>query len=159
MTDRLSTYLNDHLAGAKFAIELLERLRDSHPDAPLGHLAAKMVDEITNDRATLQDLCETVGGNESTLKEVGAWLAERTARWKLRLGNDLDLGEFESLEMLSLGVLGKLKLWTALDAIAPSDSRLKDLDLKTLIHRAQAQHDELEAHRIAAAQECLLRQS
>jgi hypothetical protein len=31
MIDPLLTYLNDHLMGAKFAIELMERMRDAKP--------------------------------------------------------------------------------------------------------------------------------
>jgi hypothetical protein len=157
MADSLSIYLNDHLAGAKFAIESLERLRDSHRDKRLGRLASKILEEVQEDRAVLQDLCDKIGGNENMLKEAGAWLAERTARLKLRLSDDVDLGEFESLEMLSLGVLGKLKLWAALAAIAPDDARLGGVDFQALIRRAQTQHDELESLRMAAAKASLLR--
>jgi hypothetical protein len=157
MADSLAIYLNDHLAGAKFAIESLERLRDAHRDKHLGRVVAKILNEVQQDLAVLQDLCDKAGGNEGLLKEAGAWLAERTARLKLRLSNDVDLGEFELLEVLSLGVLGKLKLWTALGAIAPNDARLGGVDFWTLIERAQTQHDELESLRIAAAKEALVR--
>ena len=33
MSDPLSTYLHDHLGGAKAAIDLLEAMRDGHKDA------------------------------------------------------------------------------------------------------------------------------
>jgi hypothetical protein len=157
MIDPLSTYLNDHLMGAKFAIELLERMRDTHGNASISEFAAKMLKEVDADRAVLQELCSDVGGSGSTMKEAAAWLAEWTAQLKLRLGSDAELGDFEAFEVLSLGILGKSKLWTALSKLAPFDARLNGLDLQQLIQRAQLQHDEIEAYRLAAATKALNR--
>jgi hypothetical protein len=55
------------------------------------------------------------------------------------------------VETLSLGVLGKLKLWQALLAIQNTDPRLQKLDYNTLIARAEAQHDKLEQLRLHLA--------
>src|SRR4051794_35005738 len=82
MTDPLSIYLSDHLAGAKFAIELLEDMRDGHQSDSLTNFAAKMLTEVAADRAVLQELCSEVGDGESVLKKAGAWLAERAAQLK-----------------------------------------------------------------------------
>src|SRR4051812_40119602 len=111
MKNALATYLNDHLAGAAFAIELLEHLRDTRETAAVGRLAANVLEEVIEDRDLLQGLRDRIGGNTS-LKETMAQLAERASRIKLRLSSDSDFGEFETLELLCLGVLGKQKLWS-----------------------------------------------
>jgi hypothetical protein len=154
MSDPLSIYLSDHSAGAKFAIDLLDYLRETHEKSSLGQFAERLVAEIKEDRAVLEKLSNDVGGT-SFLKEASAWLAEKTARLKLRLGTDAGLGEFEVLETLSIGVVGKLKLWQALSQIADQDAHVRGLDLVRLIARAQEQHDEIELRRLEAAKKVL----
>ena len=151
MSDSLSTYLSDHLAGAKFAIDLLEHVRDSHANLPLGLFAGRLVSEIKDDRSVLESLSKEVGDGGGVLKEATAWLAEKASRLKLQFGNDAGLSEFEVLEVLSIGVLGKLKLWLALSQIVDRDARVRALDLDRLIERAKAQHDEIESRRLEAA--------
>jgi hypothetical protein len=90
-----------------------------------------------------------------SLKEVSAWLVEKTARLKLRLGSDAGFSEFEVLETLSLGVVGKLKLWQALSQIADQHSRVRGFNLDRLIARAQEQHDEIELRRLEVAKKVL----
>jgi hypothetical protein len=155
MSQQLATYLNDHLAGARFAIDMLERLRDTQSDDDFKQFAARMLDEIEADRSVLQQLAEEVGGR-NVLKEASAWLAEKASRIKLRLGSEDNLAVFEALEALSLGVLGKLKLWRSLSEISPSHSLLRNIDLATLSERAQSQHDEIEARRLAHAKSVLI---
>ncbi len=60
MSDALSAYLHDHLAGAAFAINLLELIRDQHEDDDLGHFAAHILAEIEQDRDTLRHMAERV---------------------------------------------------------------------------------------------------
>jgi hypothetical protein len=155
MSDQLATYLHDHLAGARFAIELLERMRDSHSDRELRDFAAKMVAEIEEDRAILQGIADNVGDGTSAIKEATAWIAEKASRLKIRLGDGDDLATFEALEALSLGILGKLKLWQALSTISQHETRLQGIDLAQLAMRAQTQHDQIETHRRTAASRAL----
>jgi hypothetical protein len=70
---------------------------------------------------------------------------------KLQLGTDESLGVFETLEVLSLGILGKRALWRALEAVAAADTRLQAIDFNTLINRAEAQYAAVEARRLEAA--------
>ena len=154
MNDALSTYLDDHLAGAAFAIELLEHLRDTRENTTLGTFAAHVLEEVVADRDVLKGLCDQLGGN-SLLKETVGRLAEGATRLKLRLSTDTDFGEFETLEILSLGVVGKQKLWSALAEIAPLVPQLGDLNFERLMRRAQDQHDQLDAFRISAAKKAL----
>src|SRR4051812_1252860 len=108
MNDRLAVYLHDHLAGARFAIQLLERLRDAHVNEPISTFAATMLIQVDEDRAVLQQLADTIGEGRNTIKDAAAWVAEKATRFKLQLAADADLGVFEALEILALGILGKL---------------------------------------------------
>jgi hypothetical protein len=151
MDDPLATYLNDHLAGARFAIALLERLRDAYPDASHRQFATTLLGEIEADRLVLQNLADQVGGDTNAFKEATAWLAEKASRVKLRLGSGDELALYEALETLSLGILGKLKLWQALATVADGQPWLKRLDLNELAERAKSQHEGVETRRLAAA--------
>ncbi len=149
MSGQLETYLHDHLAGAKFAVQLLENLRDETPDAGISQLAADLLVQIEADRAVLAELVEQIGGKTSTVKEVAAWVAEKAGRFKLTVG-DL-MGTFEAIEALGLGVLGKLALWNALRLIRSQDARLDGVNFDDLITRANQQFAELENARLRLA--------
>jgi hypothetical protein len=155
MNERIATYLNDHLAGARFAIELLERLRDAHADEPLGRFAGELLVNIDEDRALLQEIADQVGGEGNTFKEATAWLAEKASRLKLRLGADAELGVFEALEALSLGVLGKLALWNALKTLRDTRNSFERIDFDSLASRAIVQHAQLESLRLQLAPSAL----
>jgi hypothetical protein len=150
MNSNLATYLNDHLAGARFAVDLLERLRDTASDPNSRAFADELLGEIESDRAVLQTLIDRIS-SKSVLKEATAWLAEKAARVKLRLGSDDDLANFEALETLALGVLGKQKLWYALCHLSKTDDRVAGPDYRDLAEIAQAQHDRIEERRLMAA--------
>lgn len=61
--DLLATYMHDHLAGASGSLNLIEDLRDDHTGEPLGRFAAGLLSEIEEDRATLEQLANRVGGS------------------------------------------------------------------------------------------------
>jgi hypothetical protein len=150
MSDALATYLRDHLAGATSAIEVVEMLRDQQAGTPLGDFAVRLLEEITADRAVLEELAQRVAAGSHPLKEAGAWMGAKVARIKLgHLGGEL--GTYEALEFLALGIQGKLALWRALQRIAPVDERVRSLDLERLVGRAQAQYAEVEERRLAHA--------
>ena len=151
MSHPLATYLHDHHAGSVLAINLLESLRDQHDGEPLGTFARELLVEIEADQAVLDDLAERVGAKSSGFKEAAAWLAERITRLKLGRNAAGPLGTLEALELLSLGILGKVALWRALETIADTDARLDGIDLKSLILRAQAQHLLVEERRLEVA--------
>jgi hypothetical protein len=92
MSDPLSTYLHDHLGGAKAALDLLEAMRDGHKDAALKDFAAYLLMEVQADRDTLQRLAEQVGSGSDTLKEFSGWFAEKVTRLKLGQGSGEDSG-------------------------------------------------------------------
>jgi hypothetical protein len=155
MTDPLTTYLQDHLAGALQAIELLKAMRDHHVGKPLGEFAAELLVEIEADRDVLARLTERVGGTPGGLKEWGAWVAEKVSRLKLKHGTGDGLGTFEALEFLVLGIHGKSALWRALSLVAPADLRLRGMDFDQLEARAESQHAMVDERRLACARSAL----
>lgn len=149
----LAIYLNDHLAGATGGVELARRLRSSNRDAkwagPLGTVCA----EIEADRATLEEVLEQLGVRHNRLKIVGGWAAEKLGRLKLngRFSGYSPLSRLLELEMLHLGITGKLELWQALQSTL--DTKLSRFDLTALIERAESQRQAVERLRLDAAAE------
>ena len=148
--DALSTYVEDHLAGATAGLELLEALSAQHQGDPTGALARRLLPEVEDDRRTLEGIARTLDAG-SALKEAGAWLAEKVSRLKLHRDVKGMLGTFEALEAMTLGVLGKRALWRALAVAAGSDARLAGFDFGALAASAERQHALLEDERLRAA--------
>jgi hypothetical protein len=157
MSDPLATYLHDHLSGAKAAIDLLEEMQDRHRDRPLAEFATQLLAEVQADRDTLQRLAEKVGSGSNVLKEFTGWLGEKATRLKVGEGPAGAFGTFEALELLALGVLGKMGLWRALDVAAADDPRLSGYDFKQLAARADCQHQLVERQRLECARTALRR--
>jgi hypothetical protein len=155
MSDNLATYLHDHLAGSVAGLELVEALAEQHEGEALGRFAGRLSKEIEADRRTLKDLAERIGPGGNPLKDAGAWLAEKVSRLKLSRPAAGELGTFEALEALALGILGKKALWDALAVVAPQDPRLGEQDFGELSRRARAQHAQVEEQRLNAARTAL----
>ena len=149
MSNPKVTYLRDHLAGARFAVSLLNDLSEQEFNVEAAQLAGRLLPEIEADRAVLEAFVNDLGGDSSTLKETAAWVAQKVGRIKLDL--QTPLGLFEAIELLTLGVLGKLALWNAIDVVYQANGGVGELDLETLIARARNQHRELEALRLKLA--------
>ena len=157
MADPLATYLEDHIAGASYAIDLLGVIRDQHAGEPLAEFAAGMLAEVEADEAVLKELAERVGSGSSGLKTASAWIAEKVSRLKLRRESAGGLGTFEALEFLAVGIQGKLALWRALAVASPGDDRLNHVDFDHLAQRAESQHSRMEEQRLEAARTALRR--
>ena len=155
MDDPLGTYLNDHLAGSAHAADLLEAIRDQHPNEPLGEFAGSLLAEVQADRAVLKGIIDRVGAGSPKLKELTGWMAEKVSRYKLHREKQAGLGTFEALEFLALGIYGKLLLWRALGLLAPIDARLQSVDFRQLAARAEVQHIATEERRMQLAASAL----
>ncbi len=157
MADALDSYLNDHLAGAMFGSDLAQQLRERSEGSPLGETLQWLAPQIEEDRQTLIDLMERLGTTRNPVKQATSWLAEKASRAKFGgvSAGETGLGTFMALETLSLGVEGKLSLWTALREIADRYQPLASIDLDGLIERARAQRRALERERSAASREAL----
>lgn len=151
MSEALGTYLNDHLAGSKSAIDLVEAMRKQYAGEPLGQFAGELLGKIREDQDLLRGLAERVGDGSSTLKEMAAWMAEKVSRLKLSHTDADGLGTFEALEFLALGIHGKLALWRALSVVSEFDERLKGMDFEELAARAESQHADVEEWRLRFA--------
>jgi hypothetical protein len=147
MSNTLITYMHDHLAGARFAIELLKTLREDRENVALRTLAEELHYEIEEDRQLLERLADKIGQPQNKIKEGAAWLAQKASLWKLG-SDDSQLSIFEALETLSLGIMGKLALWRALRVLQPDEPILFETDFEMLCQRAEKQFFRVERLRI-----------
>ena len=158
MAKQLLTYLHDHLAGARFAVSLLQDLSDQKVDTEVAECAAKLLPAVEQDRSALEAYMKRVGDDGSMVKDIAAWATQKASRFKLALHDPFGL--FEAIEMLSLGVLGKLALWNALKSLHDGQDKavgqdVTGLDLEHLILRARDQHQQLELLRLRLAVQVL----
>lgn len=155
--EHIATYLNDHLAGAAGALELLEHLETAYAGTQAGRLAAELRVDVEADRQTLESLMDRLQVARSRARKAAAWLGDKVAELKLRLddptGGSLRL--FESLEALSLGIEGKRSLWRALATAAEEAPDLQVADYEGLIRRAEDQRSRVETARLEAARRAL----
>jgi hypothetical protein len=151
MEDPLSVYLHDHLAGARFAIELLETIAKDFHNHETGIIAAQVLAEVREDMHTLEAIVERVGTSHVGVKDAAAWFSEKVSRLKLGRDDPAGIGAFEAFEALSIGIMGKRALWRALSTIALSDTRLSGYDFEALARRAQDQFEKVDAYRLRLA--------
>jgi hypothetical protein len=151
MSDAVATYLQDHLAGANFGIEVVKTLESEHKNDALGQMASGLLVELEEDRRVLQSIIDRLGAGPALLKEAAAWVGEKVSELKLRRSITGHLGTFEALEALGVGILGKRALWRALPVIAEADSRLREVNVQGLVERAESQHARVEERRLEAA--------
>jgi hypothetical protein len=151
----LATYLKDHYAGGVAALEMVDHLIEEHRDDPLQTFFCKLREEIQSDHDQLCGLIEGLGDKDSSLRNAGAWLAEKLSRLKMGFAASTDskLRLLQSLEFLFLGITGKNALWRALMGVQSDWPVLGKIDLARLEERAQEQAKEVDARRLAAARE------
>jgi len=150
----LAIYLNDHLAGATLGVELARRLRASNEDdvrfgAPLGEICA----EIEDDRATLERVMDLLGIRRGLVKPAGAWVSEKLGRLKLngQIRGYSPLSRLVELELLYIGITGKMQMWDALQHTLGGN--LAEFDFGQLAERASGQRDRVQDLHLAAARE------
>lgn len=149
----LAIYLNDHLAGALVAVELLQHLERTYAGHSVEQFATALRSDIEEDRRELRRLMSALGVAESRARQATAWIAERITLMKLRL-DDWAAGDFrlfEALEALALGIDGKRALWVTLARIATETPGMSLLDFDELISRAIEQRERVERRRLQAA--------
>ena len=151
----LSTYLNDHLAGSKAAIELVTSLRSETEGTPLGDLVGRLVIEIDEDRATLEGLMTRLGVEPHRVKQAAGWMTEKLSRVRFaeRVTGSTATTRLMQLETLSVGIEGKRLLWTAMARLSQVVAVAQTVDYAGLVARAERQRDSLEPFRLDAAAE------
>lgn len=135
----LSTYLNDHLATSLAAVELARRAAGNNRGSAVGQRLEELVAALEEDRAMLRLAMDRLGVGEDRAKLALGWAAEKLGRVKLngRLISYSPLSRVEELELLALGVEGKLLLWQALARTNLGERA--QLPLDQLITRARSQ--------------------
>jgi hypothetical protein len=152
----LATYLNDHLAGSTAALALARRAASENEGNDLGGFLSELAEEIAADREALKSIMAALGVRTDPLKIIAAKVAERVGRLKpnAQLRGYSPLSPLVELEVLRLGIQGKLAMWRALAEVAgtpPLDAeRLADLAA-----RAERQAADVEARRLEVAREAL----
>jgi len=152
----LATYLNDHLAGATGGLALARRAASENEGSELGVFLSELADEIEADRETLEAIMGALGVGTDRTKVIAARVFERVGRLKpnAQLHGYSPLSPLIELEMLKLGIQGKLALWRALGEVAgtpPLDAE----QLSELAARAERQAANVETRRLEVAREAL----
>jgi hypothetical protein len=152
---KLGIYLGDHYAASVAAVGLARRAAQSNQGSHYGEVLARLAAEIEEDRQTLKLIMQRLGIRPDPAKAAVAWSAEKLGRLKLngQLTGYSPLSRLEELEILSLGVEGKLGMWRALERAV--DHGIPEAELATLIKRARSQRRRLERQRLEAAPEAL----
>lgn len=153
----LAVYLNDHLAGAAAALEMLDTLK-AHDDADLKKFATELQLAIAEDRNELIRLMHASSIAISSVRHAVGWIGEKATELKLRLDNPSDDGlrTFELLELIALGIEGKRALWAVLHMVSAHLAALRGADYTRLEGRADHQRAAVETRRLAAATEVFL---
>jgi hypothetical protein len=146
----LAIYLNDHLAGSIGGVETARRARGSNEGTEFGAPLATLVAEIEADRETLEAVMKELDVARSRIKPAIGWLGEKLGRLKPngQLRGYSPLSRVVELELLLLGISGKLRLWLLLDELV--GDRL-DTDFVALAKRAEAQRATVEDLQVKAA--------
>ncbi len=158
--ESIEVYLNDHLAGATAGVNLVEQAADRHRSDELGEFLAPLASEIKSDYATLEGLIDSMGidksASKTALAEVGSKLA--APKFSAEGAGNEHLGDFVTLETLSIGIEGKRCMWAALKTVADAYPELQELGLDDLESRAQDQRSRVEAKRVEIAPQALTHQ-
>ncbi len=150
---RLEIYLNDHLAGSVAMRELVARRLSDDPGGVFGDFLRRFDEDLEIEQSQVKEMIARFGGRENPAKKTLAWLAEKAGRLKMNesLTGYSELSRLEELEFMVVGVRGKLALWTALEAAAATNERLREFDLAAFREKAQRQMDEADVLRLEAA--------
>jgi len=153
--DYLSTYLQDHRAGAEMGVKLAQRLRDQNEGTAYEDFLTLLAQQIEEDVLTLEETMEAFGVDKALMKTAGAKVGEVLGRLKPneQLSGYSPLSRVLEIEMLRSGVQGKLALWASLYEISETDDRLDPDGLQSLIERAESQLAGLREHHRTAARE------
>ena len=115
--------------------------------------------EVTADDQTLRLIAEKIGSGPSVAKQAGGWLLEKLARLKLGHTGSTDFEMIESLELLAVGIHGKLCLWKALKSASGFDPRLREYNFEELISRAERQYEKVDSEQPRLAETVLPKQA
>lgn len=154
-TDSLKGYLNDHHAGATGGAELAASLAEHNTQY---EVLTTVAQDIAEDRDTLMRLMDQFGTEGSKVKQAGALFMEKIGAASFEGASEANqsLTFLRQIELLRMGVHGKLCLWQTLDGISDSDERLRNFDFERLAARAEAQLEGLREGQLKLARKALV---
>jgi hypothetical protein len=154
----LHIYLQDHLAGATFGVQLVQRCQRNNEGSELAEPLAKLAAEIADDRRMLLAIMRDVGAEASRTKVAAGWTLEKLRRLKPNGGlfEYTPLARVVELESLAIGISGKKAMWRALEEVASHEQRLVHHDFPALAERADDQLARVETLRLDAARTAFL---
>jgi hypothetical protein len=149
----LHIYLQDHLAGATFGLELVQRCHQNNDGTEFAEPLAELIVEIAADRRALEGIMHDAGADASRTKVAVGWTLEKIRRLKPNGGlfEYTPLARLMELESLAIGIAGKRAMWRALDDVASREAGLSHHDFSRLAERADDQLSRVEALRLEAA--------
>lgn len=152
MDENLERYLNDHLAGSSGAVDLIAAIAEASDDPARAEFFHRLRGQVEEDREVLRGLLADIGQSGSAALQVVGSLTEKVGRIKLWWEGFQpgELGMFEAMEMLALGIQGKHLLWQALEEIKPWFPEWGSVDFAALKNEAVRQRDAVEEYRIQA---------
>jgi hypothetical protein len=153
----LRIYMTDQLALGVLWREIARRARNSSNGTPEGAALERVATEIGEDVALFEQMMRRLGFSTRSPKSVMAVVAERIGRLKPngRIVRRSPLSRFEELDVLVMGIDGKVVLWQNLRDGAGLGERLPDIDFGGLIERARSQRAALEPFHAQAARDAL----
>jgi hypothetical protein len=136
------------VVGSRLARRIAQHNEGNH----YGSEAARLAEEIEQDKATLEELMDRLGVRQKKARLAIAAATETASRLKPngRLIGYSPLSRVVELEGLTVGVTGKLELWQSLKA---TGERVDGIDADELIRRAESQRDRVADLRLQAARE------
>ncbi|MEX2587519.1 MAG: hypothetical protein WD602_05935 [Actinomycetota bacterium] len=154
-TDALVGYLGDHQAGALGGEDLAKSLAERNTQYPALSEIAK---DIADDRETLERLMQRFDSEGSIMKQAGAMTIGKLAESVFGAASDSEksLKFLRQIEVLKMGVEGKLCLWETLQEIENTDERLGGYDFERLAGRAKSQIQALGDVQLKLARKALL---
>jgi hypothetical protein len=151
--ESIEVYLNDHLAGAIAGVNLVEQAVDRHRSDELGEFFGPLASEIKADHEKLENLLDDMGIDKSASKTALAEIGSKLAAPKFTAAGagNAHLGDFITLETLSMGIEGKRCMWSSLKTVADAYPELQAIDLDDLESRARDQRSRIVDKRLEIA--------
>ncbi len=137
---------------------MIQKLIETFEDPQAVDFFTELKSDVAEDRRLLERLLATAGLQPSGLLKAAGKATARVGFLKLMWeGFDPgELGLFEALEILALGVQGKRLLWGTLREVAAGFPEWSDIDFADLEREAIRQRDGVEVWRIEAARKTFI---
>ena len=149
MASDLETYLNDHLAGAEGGVRLAKHLADTATGESEKCYFAELEKQISGDRDALMEVIQESGFAKSAVRRVLGGTMVRLGIWRMDMdGMEFgELGRFEMIELLAVGIHGKCLLWRTLRSISEFHPEWNERDFEALERSAVCQSISIEGYR------------